>query len=147
MGIEPTKFGEKARAPLIFGVWRYRCYSFFAASSLFFFVKGSWFCIQDRVGVNIYESKFRGRRIRKGTITKIKAINRNTREMSAMWQHSFLERWTKRRTLRNNTTLPLQKLCVPILNLVNLKNSIFYFFIFDKHFPNLSRRRGFEDLQ
>jgi len=38
VGIEPTKFGEKARDSRIFGVWRYRRYSFFAVSFPFLFL-------------------------------------------------------------------------------------------------------------
>jgi hypothetical protein len=143
MGIEPSKLGVKTQG---FGKWRYRRYSFFASSFPFFFLREIRFHTQNLSGENTYESKIRSRRIRKGTITKIKAINRETREMPTMWLNILLERWTQRRTLRTNTTLHIQRMHLPILNLV-IVNSISSFFIFSKSFLNLSRRKDFEDFQ
>jgi len=143
MGIEPSKLGVKNR---IFGEWRYRRYSFFAVSFLFFFVKGLRHRIQNLVGDKKYESKIRSRRIGKRTITKIKAVNRKTGEMSTVWQHLFLERWSQRRTLRTNTTLHMQRMHLPIFNLVTLENSIFSFLFLINIFGNLSRRNNFENL-
>jgi hypothetical protein len=144
MGIEPSKLGVKTQG---FGEWRYRRYSFFVASFPFFFLREIRFHTQSLSGENTYESKIRSRRIGKGTITKIKAINRETREMPTMRLNIFLERWAQRRTLRTNTTLHMQRMHLPILNLVTLENSIFSFFVFDKYFWNLLRRTNFEDFQ
>lgn len=95
MGIEPSRVGDKT---LGFGVWRYRRYSFFAASFPFFFLREIRFHKHSLSGEKTYESKIRNRRIRTGTLAKIKKINRENREMPTMRLHTFLERCTLRRS-------------------------------------------------
>lgn len=143
MGIEPSKLGVKTR---VFGEWRYRRYSFFVASFPFF-VKELCCRIQNLAGDKKHEPKIRSRRNGKRTNTKIKAVNRKTREMSTVRQHTFLERWSQRRTLRTNTTLLMQRMRLPIFKLVRLENSIFSFLFLINIFGNFSRRNNFENLQ
>ena len=122
MGIEPSELGVKTH---VFGVWRYQCYSFFAVLFPFFFARGFCCCIQGLVGDETYESKFRSRGTGKRTSPKTETTNRDTREMSTMRLQRFMERWASRRTLRNGTTLLLQRMHLSILNLVTSKKHFF----------------------
>ena len=93
MGIEPSKVGVKTRG---FGVWRYQCYSFFAVSFPFFFLEGNLFHPQNLTGDKTYESKIRSRRIRKGTVQKLKRLTEKPEKCprcgcKALWKDGHRE--------------------------------------------------------
>lgn len=145
MGIEPSKIGYKS---LGFGVWRYRCYSFFAASFPFFLVKGFRLCEQDLSGNEIVELKnSKLPSLWKNPIPRF--LRRNEKKSSEMPKLRELSNGKRRETIyanRCNSALSLQRLRNTIFRTINqIAKQPFFFFNsgFRDQFLILARRRKF----
>ena len=149
MGVEPTL---KWRIVRVSKSWRYRRYSFFAASFPFFFVKGIRLCEQDLSGNEIDESKnSKLSSLWKNPIPRFLSGNeKRASEMSSLRQLSNGKRLETVYASRCNSALFMQRLRDSIFRAINqIPQNPFFFFRagFPNQFLIRSRRRKFEDLQ
>ena len=129
MGVEPSKIGDKAR---VFGEWRYRCYSFFAVSFPFFFLREISFQEQNLAGNEIDESKNSElSSLRKNLIPRFLSGNeKRASEMSSLRQLSNDKRLETVYASRCNSALFMQRLRDSIFRAINqIPQNPFFFFV------------------
>jgi hypothetical protein len=132
MGVEPSKLGDKMQ---VFGVWRYRCYSFFAAFSPFFFFKGHVTCAKSSLaGDEKYESK--NHQLRR------EETESETSRVPQMPLSKSKKRWSPSHSIRRGFAA-LLLLGMRISYVKAVAFLIPTFFVYQKFW----RRRQFEDLQ